>query len=210
MSARIRGLYAITPDDADTPRLTAMVDAALTGGARIVQYRNKHASAGLAHEQAEALAACCARHGALFVVNDHVELALAIPGAGLHVGRDDAGDLPALRTRLGNRVLGVSCYDQPALAEAAVAAGANYVAFGSVFPSSTKPAAVRAPLSLFAGPTAVPRVGIGGITIDHLPALIAAGADAAAVISELFADPDPAVVKARARAMARLFDPSPT
>jgi thiamine-phosphate pyrophosphorylase len=208
--ARIAGLYAITPDLADGGLLVALVDAAIDGGATVVQYRHKTADAATRTAQASALAALCRERSVPFIVNDHAELALAIDGAGLHVGADDVDDAgqAALRARLGpDRLLGVSCYADAGRARIAVAAGADYVAFGSVFPSSTKPAARSAALALFAdaGALGVPLVGIGGISPGNLPALVAAGADAAAVISALFGSLDPAVVRRQARAFAGAF-----
>lgn len=215
----VHGLYAITPDLDDTGRLVALVEAALAGGARTVQYRNKTADAALRATQAARLAALCSAHRCPLIVNDHVDLALSIDGAGLHVGADDYAHLDALRrlrARLGrDRILGVSCYRDVPLAVAAVAAGADYVAFGSVFPSSTKPSAPPAALTTFgeARHLGVALVGIGGITAANLPSLIAAGADAAAVIGELFSSgdsrilsADPRIVADRARTLAAAFD----
>lgn len=201
---RLRGLYAITPDSADSEALLRRVQSVLSGRPAALQYRNKLAGAAQRRAEAHALAAMCRRHGVPLIVNDDVELALEVDAAGVHLGRDD-GALPAARARLGARLLGASCYDSLALARAAVAQGADYVAFGSMFPSPTKPAAVRAPLELFGAARAlgVPLVAIGGITLDNAPALVAAGADCAAVISALFDAPDPG---AAARAFARLFE----
>ena len=209
---RITGLYAITPDLDDTDRLAELVDAALGGGARLVQYRNKRASASLRAEQAARLAQVCATHGRPLIVNDHLDLALSIDGAGLHVGAEDLAGidaLPALRASLGpSRLLGVSCYRSVERAREAAVAGADYVAFGSVFPSATKPDAPPAALSVFhdARELGVALVGIGGITRDTLAALIDAGCDAAAVIADLFSTRDPSVVTMRARALAAAFD----
>ncbi len=204
----VAGLYAVTPDEADTDRLLAMVAAALAGGAALVQYRNKSASESLRAEQAMRLARLCVEHGRRLIVNDHVDLAMTIAGAGLHVGIDDANDLHALRERLGpSRILGVSCYADLDRAKQAAAAGADYVAFGSVFPSSTKPAAVRASLELFAQARElnIALVGIGGIDASNLPRLIEAGADAAAVITDLFDVSEVAAIRVRATALARCF-----
>lgn len=198
------GLYALTPDEPDTSVLAAKVRAAIAGGVTAVQYRNKPAAAALRGEQARALVALCRGAGVPLLVNDDIELALAVDAAGVHLGRED-GDLAAARRRLGpGRLLGVSCYDRLELAEPAVAAGADYVAFGSMFASPTKPAAVRAPLALLGGARrlGVPVVAIGGITLENAPAAIAAGADALAVITALF---DAADVAARARAFSDLF-----
>jgi thiamine-phosphate pyrophosphorylase len=199
-----RGLYALTPDEPDTGALVAAVGSAIAGGAAAVQYRNKPADASLRRRQAAALAALCRETGVPLIVNDDVELALAVDAAGAHLGADD-GDLAAARARLGpGRLLGASCYDRLDRAARAVAAGADYVAFGAVFASPTKPAAVRAPLALFGAARAlrVPLVAIGGITLDSAPAAIAAGADALAVITALFGAGD---VAARARSFAKLF-----
>jgi len=213
---QVAGLYAVTPDLADTALLATLVDAALDGGATLVQYRNKSAGAALRREQARRLAEVCAVHGRPLIVNDHAALAQSIDGAGLHVGGDDYADfdaLQALRVALGaGRLLGVSCYRNVDRARDAAAAGADYVAFGSVFASTTKPAAPNATLATFgaARGLGVALVGIGGITHDNLPSLVDAGADAAAVIADLFAVPDPAVVRARARALARAFANRPS
>jgi thiamine-phosphate pyrophosphorylase len=198
---RIRGLYAITPEADDGDVLLCKIERAIAGGIALLQYRRK-ARGGL--EEARALAALCRSRGVLFIVNDDVELALACGADGAHLGRDD-GALAAGRARLGDRLLGASCYDSLSGARAAVAAGADYVAFGSVFVSPTKPAAVRAPLSLFgeARSLGVPLVAIGGITLESAPQLLRAGADALAVISDLF---DAADIAARARAYGMLFD----
>ncbi len=194
---RLRGLYAITPPD------LARVEAALASGALCaLQYRAKDADAPRRLREARHLAQLCRAHGVSLIVNDDVELALAVDAAGVHLGRDD-GDLAAARARLPGRLLGASCYDRPELARRAVAAGADYVAFGSVFDSPTKPAAVRAPLALFALDLGVPKVAIGGITLDNAPRVLAAGADCLAVITDLF---DAADVAARAREYGRLFD----
>lgn len=194
---RLRGLYAITPPD------LSRVEAALASGALCaLQYRAKDADAPRRLREARHLAQMCRAHGVPLIVNDDVELTLAVDAAGVHLGRDD-GDLAAARARLPGRLLGASCYDRPELARRAVAAGADYVAFGSVFDSPTKPAAVRAPLALFALDVGVPKVAIGGITLDNAPRVLAAGADCLAVITDLF---DAADVAARAREYGRLFD----
>jgi thiamine-phosphate pyrophosphorylase len=207
----IVGLYAVAPDLEDTDLLARLVGAALEGGAMLVQYRNKVASDSLRAEQAARLAVLCAKHGRPLIINDHVELALSIRAAGLHVGTDDIGDLEALcalRRRLGSsRILGVSCYCSLDRACEAAVACADYAAFGSIFPSTTKPGAPPAALDVFTEARAIgiALVGIGGITHDNVAALINAGADAAAVISDLFAIHDEASVLARARALTAVF-----
>ncbi|HEY9396200.1 MAG TPA: thiamine phosphate synthase [Burkholderiales bacterium] len=200
-----RGLYAITPDEPDTERLLALVQAALNGGAAIVQYRNKAAATKLRHEQALALQRICRAAGVPLIVNDDLEIALAIDADGLHLGGED-GDLAAARSRLGpDKLLGASCYNRLELAIEARDLGADHVAFGAMYISSTKPGAIRAPLELFgqaAASVGLPAVAIGGITLDNTPPLIRAGAHAAAVISALFNAPD---VTQRARDFNRLF-----
>jgi thiamine-phosphate pyrophosphorylase len=200
---KLRGLYAITPDVADIELLSRKVEQALVGGAVALQYRNKLLARDKRLAQAHRLAALAHGYGVPFIVNDDIEIALAVGANGTHLGKDDA-DLRAARERLAGKILGASCYDRIELARAAVAGGADYVAFGSVFPSPTKSAAVRAPLSLFGEATSlgVPLAAIGGITLENAPQLLAAGADLLAVISDLF---DAADVAARATQYARLF-----
>jgi thiamine-phosphate pyrophosphorylase len=178
---KLRGLYAITPEPLDLRKL----QLALQGRPALLQYRQKRRDADLARE----VVSLARRYEVPVIVNDDVELALQIDAAGAHLGRDD-GDLAIARKRLGPRILGASCYDDPRLAAAAVRAGADYVAFGSVFPSPTKPAAVRAPLTLFASDLGVPLCAIGGVTLDNAPQLLGAGADLLAVITDLFEAPD--------------------
>ena len=201
----VAGLYAITPEDADTDRLARKVEAALAGGARLIQYRSKSLHAAARRAQAERLLGLCRRAGAPLIVNDDLELALAIGADGVHLGRED-GDVAAARARLGaDRLLGVSCYDRLDLAMAAVAAGADHVAFGSAFASPTKPEAVRAPTALFAQARTrlpVPIVAIGGITLENAPLVIEAGAHAVAVITALFDAED---IAAAAAAFRDLF-----
>jgi thiamine-phosphate pyrophosphorylase len=200
---KLRGLYAITPELADGDVLLRRAACALEGGIAVLQYRSKLASGEQRSREAKALAAMCRGRGVPFIVNDDVGLALESGADGVHLGRGD-GELAAARARLGDRLLGASCYDSLSAARAAVAAGADYVAFGSVFPSSTKPAAVRAPLTLFGEARAlgVPLVAIGGITLQNAPQLIGAGADCLAVISDLFEAPD---IAEKARAYGKLF-----
>lgn len=204
MPPRVEGLYAVTPDGLDDARLFALAAAALAGGARALQYRDKSGDAGRRLRQAAELQRLCRAHGALFIVNDDVELAERIGADGVHLGRDD-GDIAAARVRLGaDAVIGASCYDRVELARAALAAGASYVAFGAVFPSRTKPHAAAAPLSLFADAAALGAnaVAIGGITAGNAGRAVEAGADAIAVIGSLFDADDTA---AAARALAGWF-----
>ncbi len=204
MNKAINGLYAVTPDLADTAVLLAKTKAALDGGTRLLQYRNKTADEDLRRVQATALRGLCRRYGATLIINDHVELACESDADGVHVGADDAG-VAAARTRLGpGKIIGATCGNDLQRALAAVAAGADYVAFGSFFASAVKPGAVRAPLALLQQArrqVAVPVVAIGGITLDNAARLIDAGADAVAVISALFTAPD---IEAAARKFCQL------
>ncbi len=201
----LTGLYALTPDLADTTRLLKQVEQALDGGARLIQYRNKAAGTELRRKQAPALKSLCQRYGARLIINDDLALALAIDADGVHLGRED-GDLETCRTALGpTRLLGLSCYADLARARQARHIGADYIALGSVFASTTKPAAVRSPLTLLRearDASGLPVCAIGGITLDNAPQLIDAGADLLAVISDLFGAPD---IRARARAYTSLF-----
>ena len=194
----LRGLYAITPEG---PAVEEKVAAALDGGIALLQYRRKSVPAHERPAEVVQLLALCRRHRVPLIVNDDVALALETGADGVHLGRED-GALSAARDRLAGKILGASCYADAGRARAAVAAGADYVAFGSVFASPTKPAAVRAPLALFAQPFGVPRCAIGGITLENASRLIEAGAQLLAVISDLFDAPD---IRARAHAYRKLF-----
>ena len=188
MQSKIAGLYAITPDLEDTARLCQMVEASILGGASVVQYRNKVANEALRFSQASALLTICHQHQIPFIINDHLDLFLALDADGLHIGGDD-GDISATKQRIGeHKILGVSCYTDFTNAEKAEKAGADYVAFGACFSSNTKPHAPRAELSLFtqAKALSIPAVAIGGITLENADSVIKAGASAIAVIGELF------------------------
>lgn len=206
---RLRGLYAVTPDIANTAELAARVTAAIAGGASAIQYRNKTADAPTRRAQAAALARVHAVHGALLIVNDDADIAAAIDADGVHIGEDDAS-VSAAREIVGpDRLVGVSCYNDVSRARDAIAAGADYVAFGSFFPSSVKPHARRAPIDLLAQARSlgVPVVAIGGIDADNAGDLARAGADAVAVISAVFGADAIDDVENAARAIARLFAP---
>lgn len=185
----IKGLYAVTPDIADTAQLAKMVEASLQGGVDVLQYRNKTADSKLRIKQAQALLALCRQYQVPLIINDHVKLCLALDADGVHIGADD-GNIAAVKARIGDKILGASCYNRLDLAQAAKAAGADYVAFGACFPSSTKPNAVKADLSLFQADLGLPIVAIGGITLDNAKQAIKAGASAIAVINALYGAED--------------------
>lgn len=207
-AARLRGLYAVTPQIEDTKALCAGVARSLAGGSSLVQYRVKSSDEARTLEQARALAALCREAGALFIVNDSIELAQACAADGVHLGRDDARVAYA-RRRLPGAIIGASCYDDPSRAAAAARDGADYVAVGSMFASATKPGAHRAPLEAIGGAaraSGLPVAAIGGIDLSNAAQVVDAGADMIAVVSALFEAPD---IERAARAFANLFSVSP-
>src|SRR6056297_2700228 len=197
-----RGLYAVTPEGLVGAPLLASAARALSGGAVMMQYRAKSRAQ---RESARALAELCRRHGALLIVNDDPELAAAIDADGVHLGRDDVSIAHARRLVGMDRIIGVSCYDGLGRAEELAARGADYLAFGSMHVSPTKPDAVRCRPEVLTAARRLDRpvVAIGGITLERAPALIDAGADLLAVITDLFEAPD---IEARAAAYSRLFE----
>ena len=204
--ARLAGLYAITPDSLGEAELIRRVEAALRGGIRLLQYRDKTHDSARQAEIARKLLSLCRQAGVPLIINDDLGLALTIGADGVHLGGDD-GDLTPARQALGpGRILGASCYADFERARAAARAGADYVAFGAVYASPTKPHALRADLALFGRcreELRLPACAIGGITLDNAARVTAAGADMLAVISDLFEAPDVAV---RARAYQPLFE----
>lgn len=203
MSPRLQGLYAITDTTLGDNMLTA-AEQAIRGGARILQYRDKSNDQPHRRQQAALLLELCRQHGVTFIINDDVALAAAIGADGVHLGRDD-GNIDAARQQLGHGIVGVSCYNEWPLAKAAAAVGADYVAFGAFFPSTTKPHAARAAPDLLERSRQeldIPVVAIGGITPENGRDLIAAGADMLAVVQGVFGQPD---IQAAARRYAALF-----
>lgn len=201
---RLSGLYLLT-DPRLGDSLFDTVRAAIDGGVRVLQYRDKSNDTARRRAEADALREMTAAAGVLFLINDDVALAQAVGADGVHLGRND-GSLAAARAVLGDQaVIGMSCYNEWPRAEAAVQAGANYLAFGAFFPSQIKPEAVRAEPELLHRARAawnVPLCAIGGITPDNGAALRASGADLLAVISAvLFAEN----VTQAARDFARLW-----
>lgn len=204
---RLHGLYVVT-DHAHCARLglEASVTAALQGGARLVQYRDKSPDGARRFDEARRLSRLCAAHGALFIINDDAHLARAVAANGVHVGRGDMTVDEARRILGSAAIIGASCYDDLDLARQATDAGADYVAFGSVFPSLTKPDAARAPLELLARAheaLEVPVCAIGGINADNIAKVAHAGARMAAVVSAVFAAAD---IAAATRNLIHLFE----
>lgn len=203
------GLYAITPETADTERLLMQVETALIGGAAAVQYRDKSDDVARRHEQASELLTLCHEFAVPLIINDDLRLADLCDADGVHLGRDD-GSVAKARVILGpDKFIGASCYQSLDLARAAQDEGADYVAFGSFYPSPTKPQAARAELVLLLAARSVihvPIVAIGGITPANAPALLDAGADSLAVLAALFDAPD---VRDAAHAFNQLFASEP-
>ena len=202
LARRVQGVYLLTPDVAvaDFDAMLVRLRSALTAGIALVQYRSKIAPPQERSRQARAVQSLARQHGALFIVNDDVRLAQELDADGVHLGRDD-GDIAEARARLPHALIGVSCYDDLLRARRVVEAGADIVAFGSVFASTTKPAAVRAPLALLQQARqefpAQRIVAIGGIGEANIRAVSAAGAHAAALIGAVFDAPDPAAAAQR-------------
>lgn len=201
----IKGLYAITPDEQNTERMLAKVEAALQGGISVLQYRNKLANHKLQTQQARALLPLCREYEVPLIINDSIKLCLTLDADGVHLGADD-GNLAEARARLGNnKLLGASCYNRFDLAVSAQQLGADYVAFGACFASSTKPNAPVAGLDLFTQAKTelkVPSVAIGGITLENAALAIAAGANSIAVINAIFNADD---VKSTSQQFTKLF-----
>lgn len=201
-----QGLYAITDSALHAgDALGQAVTRAIDGGAKAIQYRDKSGDAERRDAEAVLLRHICRHHGVPLIINDDVELARRVDADGVHLGRDDTSASQA-RSRLGDGfIIGVSCYNTIALAEAAEHDGADYVAFGSMFSSSTKPGATRAEIDTVVSARQrirLPIVAIGGITPENGASLLDAGVDLLAVVRGVFGHRDPA---APARQFARLF-----
>ncbi|UPQ82293.1 thiamine phosphate synthase [Pseudomonas knackmussii] len=207
-AATLRGLYAITDSKLlSDGRLLPHAEAALKGGARLLQYRDKSSDDRRRLREAEALRELCARHGAQLIINDDAELAARL-GVGLHLGQDD-GSLAVARALLGRQaIIGATCHARLDLAEQAVREGASYIAFGRFFDSHTKPGAPAATPEMLEQARqrfSLPITVIGGVTLDNAPDLIARGASLIAVVHALFAADSSSEVERRARAFSELF-----
>jgi thiamine-phosphate pyrophosphorylase len=204
---KLRGLYAVTDSQLLAGKLLPYVEAALKGGARLLQYRDKFTDEARRLREAEALRELCNRYGAALIINDDAELAARL-GVGLHLGQND-GSLSVARALLGRQaIIGGTCHAQLELAEAAAKEGVSYVAFGRFFNSNTKPGAPTAGLDLLDEAKSrinLPIVAIGGVTLDNAASLIERGASMVAVVHDLFAVASAAEVEQRARAFSQLF-----
>ncbi len=201
----MKGLYLVTPDWDDTDKMLATTEQALVGGAILVQYRHKTASDDLRHEQAAALLKLCRKHGKPLIINDHIDLCIALDADGVHVGGTDEA-VAQVRERVGpTKIVGASCYGQLMLAKDAAAAGASYVAFGGFYPSRVKKYEVSTPPSIVTEAlqsVTVPVCVIGGMTVENARPLVDLGAHMVAAISSVYSADDPQVA---AQAFNSLF-----
>ncbi len=205
LTGHLRGLYVILdPQAAGGRDLVTIARQALAGGARILQLRDKIHDKGEQLPVARRLRALCARQGALFLINDHVDLALACEADGVHVGQKDLPVAFARRLLPPPLIVGAST-NNPREARRAVRDGADYVAVGRLFPTASKLDTRPATLDVLRAvrrAVKVPIAGIGGITEENVDAVLAAGADMMAVISAVVGA---ANVRAAARRLARQF-----
>ena len=202
----LSGLYAVTDASVTDPeKMFQNVEQALLGGARCIQFRDKSDNHEQRLQTSIALRELTRRLNALFFINDDVDLAKEVSADGVHLGQDDT-DLGKAREQLGQHsLIGISCYNRYELAEEAAKQGADYVAFGSFFSSSTKPDAVKADIQLLhraKQQLGIPVVAIGGITVDNGLSLIEAGADMLAVVDGIFGQTD---ITAATRQFCSLF-----
>jgi thiamine-phosphate pyrophosphorylase len=193
LTLNLRGLYAITPEISDTTRLLIQTEAALSGGVHLLQYRAKTLPAAQRKQQASSLLKLCADFNCPLIINDDPYLAAEIGAHGVHLGQSDR-QIALARKLLGpDAIIGITCHDSLTLAKKAQQAGANYLAFGAFYPSTSKPLAKPAPLSILSQAKqacGLPVVAIGGITKFNAEALIEAGADMLAVINSIFTSDD--------------------
>ncbi len=198
--ARLRGLYVLLDVALLGPRpLEAVTEAVLAAGARVLQLRDKTSSKGLMLERARSMVALCRAAGAVSIVNDHVDVALAAGADGVHLGPHDLPAREARRLLETRQLLGVSTND-PEEAERARAAGADYVAVGCLFATTTKRDTRPATLATLAAVRAavdLPIAGIGGVNAERLPSVVAAGAEMVAVSSAVLRSADPTAAARR-------------
>jgi thiamine-phosphate pyrophosphorylase len=205
--SRLRGLYAIT-DEQLIPEstFTETIEQALRGGTSIIQYRDKSTDQAKRLQQASLLRVLCSDYAAILIINDDIKLAKAVAADGVHLGEDDASIEQARSTLGEDAIIGISCYNQLQRAKAAEVAGADYVAFGAIFSSPTKPAARSANCTLITDAKSqlkIPICAIGGIDRTNAACVVDAGADMTALISGLFCTADIGVT---AEYIAGLFE----
>ena len=204
---KLKGLYAITDEHLIAEaHFIPMVELALQGGARIIQYRDKSDHHQKRLTQASALRAICNQYQATLIINDDIELASTVNADGVHLGKDDSQITEARQVLGDNRIIGISCYNDINLAINAEKNSADYVAFGAMFSSPTKPEAVTANLEIISAAKqqlSIPVCVIGGITGNNIQQVIQHGADMTAVISSLFSTDD---IKHRAQKLSQHFN----
>ena len=188
---KISGIYAITPNK--ILDLNAIEQAIIAHKISVLQYRHKTTDVSIKLNEAKQLQQLCLRHNTLFIINDDINLAQKIKADGVHLGKDDTS-IEVARAQLGSdAIIGVSCYNDIKLAKIAQDKGVNYVAFGALFPSNTKPNAPHCPLDIIMQAKqalAIPIVGIGGVDFDNQQQALDAGCDAVAMINALFQSTD--------------------
>jgi len=201
----IKGLYAITPDSADLNTLIQKTKSAIEGGAFMVQYRSKIQDRDVKMQQCDAILRLCREYEIPCIVNDDVDMCRILEADGVHLGEKD-DNIAEVRHILGeDAIIGSSCYDQLDRAKSAQKEGASYVAFGAMFPTSTKPNAPRATLALLKEAKReiqIPIVAIGGITVNNAHDVIKTGIDAIAVITSLY---EAKSIKETAETFAKMF-----
>jgi len=189
------GLYLVTDDRLRVDELISRLDAALGAGADVIQFRDKRDDRAAVAAVGRRVAERCRAAGALFIVNDDAELARELDADGIHVGQDDAPPAEVRKVVGPHQIIGLSVSHLPEADAAAADPDVDYIGFGALFTTPTKPDAEPAgPEMLVEARKRVrfPIVGIGGITAGNLEVAFAAGADSVAVVSAVFSAPDPA------------------
>ena len=201
----IRGLYAITPDMADLNTLIQKTQSAIEGGVFMVQYRSKIHDHDVKMQQCAAILRLCREYEIPCIVNDDVGMCRILEADGVHLGEKD-DNIAEVRRILGeDAIIGSSCYDQLERAKQAQKEGASYVAFGAMYPTSTKPNAPRATIGLLREANSqiqIPIVAIGGITVNNAHDVIETGVDAIAVINSLYESHS---IKETAETLSQMF-----
>lgn len=197
-------IYLVTDDGCLQGRtLIDCVREALEGGVTLVQYRAKTASSAEMYNEALQLKALCDSFKVPLIINDRLDIAMAVGAAGVHLGQDDLPCAAARRILGEDYLIGVSAHN-PAEAKAALQSGADYLGCGAVFGTATKADVKKLGtdgLAAICNAKGLPVVGIGGVTVDNYREVRAAGADGAAIVSGILAQPD---IRATVRAIARV------
>ena len=206
-TGKLKGLYAIT-DEQLIPEgnFSLAIESALQGGARIIQYRDKSGNQEKRQQQASIVKTLCKQYQAICIINDDIELARTVNADGVHLGKHDTLISQARQALGKHAIIGISCYNDIDLAIAAEKNSADYVAFGAMFSSSTKPQAANAKMSLIAEAKqklSIPVCAIGGITEKNIQQLIQHDVDMTAVINGLFSADD---IREMALSLSRHFD----